>query len=319
MDGRLAEVALSGLRVGGLALGATLADLLESLLGRHGLYALDERLGREPRVGDHRHAEGVVAPDGVRIEPDAHDVRPFGIGLSPRHGAAALVVAAEIQHDVRSSRRAAVERMAAREDVVARKAAFADREREQLGQLDRGRLAAALRDFGLQHHHRLLRLEQHLRHGIDLIRVGRDFVRDHEVLAVVDRPAHVLRLEHVVGVGEVDGSRRVRRGDLKRAAKRRRDGARAVTLPGDFRELSVDLFLIEARARREQDVIAEDLVIEQAGRHDQRRAVSAGVVELPRGLRGAGDDVQVHEGGLVAHLVVAVGHRDDDALRGGRG
>ena len=85
-------------------------------------------------------------------------------------------------------------------------------------------------------------------------------------------------------------------------------------LPAELGELPRHVLLVVAGSRRKNPLVAPELVVQHARRHDKSRAVAAGVVQLAAHLGGAGDDVHVDEGRLQARPVVAVGHCDDDSL-----
>ena len=289
------------------------ADLRSSLLRGERFDRLDQGLGGELRVRDDRASERPVAADRARVQADPGALRALGIRAGG--GRAADVADADAEHKVAipAAVAAGVERVHARE-TVERPVHVGHLYLEKLGQFQDRLLGAGLADLVADVEDGCLGLDQHPCHRLDVLVARRNVVRDDEGRAVVDRGAHSLGLQSVVGQSEVGRTAGRRRRHLVGAAQHHRDRAGVTGLPGHLRELPVHVLLVEAGPGPQQQVVVLHLVVEQAGGHDQGGAVPARVVELAGGLGGAGDHVDVDEGRFTGGLVVAVGHRDNDAL-----
>ena len=189
-----------------------------------------------------------------------------------------------------------------------------DRDVVRFGELDQVGLGAGFPHLVADHDHRPLGLRQPVGRLLDS-RGFRPWPRRHqETLRRDDLRADVLRFERAVGHREIDRPARRRGGHLVGPSQHHGQALRVAGLPAELGELPRDVLLVIAGPRREDALVAPQLVVQHARRDDQRGSVAARVVELAAHLGRARDDMDVDEPRLEAGAVVAVRHRDHDAF-----
>ncbi len=185
---------------------------------------------------------------------------------------------------------------------------------EQVRQLHRLRNRARSVQLALHDEARLHALQEPPRGLFDICGVGTRPDRNGELALVDDLRRDVLGFQRRGPEGHVDRTSGRRRGDLERSPHGQRNALRIADLPGELGELLVDVDLLEAGPWRKHEIVAEDRGVHESSGDHHGGMIAVGVEELARCLGGPGDCVKIDEGRLAGHLVVAVGHGNDEAF-----
>ncbi len=204
-----------------------------------------------------------------------------------------------------------IERIARRERLrpIALPGLAAHREAEQLGELHDFAFGVVLGDLVADREQRVLRLDQHLGDGLDVLVIRPDLHRDIEEAAVIDRGRR-LAAQQIVRDREEDGAGRRRLREFQDAPRHIGDVRRRFRQPpilGDRRHHLL-LMLVILRV-----VAAFDLGAESGDRQQHRNVILVAVDELRHAVRQA-DIGDMGNAELARQPRIAVGHRDHRAF-----
>lgn len=314
------EAGTDGGVVGADGRGAGSGEGVEAVPGGDGIDGGEEVFEAGFDVADERDVGGVVAAHGGGIHSKADDARGRGEFGGGGDDAPAGVAGTGEEENIGSADPGGIRRKRSYVvemdygEVAVSGSVFGDGEGEFFGKGDEFGDSSGFPDFVAADEEGALCFEEEFGGLLDGGGVRADAGRREEAGGGEDFGFHVLALEGVVGHGEVDGAAGRGDGDFEGAAQHEGKAGGLARFPTDFGELTVDFFLVVAGTGGEDALIAPGFVVVETGGDNEGGAVACGVVHLPGGLGGAGDDVDVDEGGFEGDAVVAIGHGDDDAF-----